>query len=155
MPNSLRLGSFLPARACAAVARLPAPAPLGFSHLFCPGTPNIALGFAPAPDLVTPTRAISVQRLCASLQAAAAAQCLTPTAARLDERVRAHWIVCNGVSGFPDLLGAQIMPDGPDHATLVLYSRSVYGHSDLGLNLARLRTWLGALNASLPMSTER
>lgn len=134
MLNSLQLGPPLPACACAAMAGLPAPAPLGL------------VGFAPAPDLVRRTRL---------LQAAAAAQCRAHTPARFDDRLQTHWVVRNRVLGFSDLLAAYIMPNGPDHATLVLYCRSVYGHSDPGVSLACLRTWPGALDASLPMSTER
>ncbi len=77
------------------------------------------------------------------------------TVARFHDRLRAHRDLRNRVLDFPGLLAAQMMPDCPDHATLVLYCRSVYGHCDLGLNPARLRTWLGALNAWLPTSTER
>jgi hypothetical protein len=32
----------------------------------------------------------------------------------------------------------------------VLWSRSVYGRSDLGVNRARLTAWLAALDAALP-----
>jgi len=37
----------------------------------------------------------------------------------------------------------------------VIYSRSVYGHSDLGVNLARVRAWLAAVDDAIPTSTER
>jgi hypothetical protein len=159
MLNSLQLSPSLPACACAAVAGLPAPAPLGISHLVCRDTPEVPLvgpaGFAPAPDLVTPTYVIPAQRLCGFLQAVAADHCLTHTAARCDDQLQTHWAVCKRALDFSDRLAARIMPNGPDDATLVPYCRSVYGHSDPGVSLARLRTWLGALNASLPMSTER
>jgi len=34
-------------------------------------------------------------------------------------------------------------------STLVLWSRSVYGRSDLGVNRRRLTAWLGALDTTL------
>ena len=51
-----------------------------------------------------------------------------------------HWVVRSAVLNFPDLVTAQIS------SALVLYSRSVYGHSDLGVNRRRLDTWLAALS---------
>jgi uncharacterized protein (DUF1499 family) len=36
-----------------------------------------------------------------------------------------------------------------------VYSRSVYGQSDLGVNRRRVETWLAALQTKLPPSSER
>jgi uncharacterized protein (DUF1499 family) len=35
---------------------------------------------------------------------------------------------------------------------LILWSRSIYGRSDFGVNRARLAAWLAALDAALPPS---
>jgi uncharacterized protein (DUF1499 family) len=40
-------------------------------------------------------------------------------------------------------------PIAPDNSTLVLYSRSVYGYSDLGVNRKRLDIWLAAVRSNL------
>jgi uncharacterized protein (DUF1499 family) len=37
----------------------------------------------------------------------------------------------------------------------MLYSRSVYGYSDFGVNRRRLGTWLAALQSSMNRSNER
>jgi uncharacterized protein (DUF1499 family) len=36
-----------------------------------------------------------------------------------------------------------------------MYSRSVYGHSDLGVNRQRVNTWLAALQTKIPSPSER
>jgi uncharacterized protein (DUF1499 family) len=59
------------------------------------------------------------------------------------------------VFNFPDLITTEVVAEGPDASALVLYSRSVYGRSDLGVNQKRLRTWLAALNTMLTSTTER
>ncbi|MCB1632914.1 MAG: DUF1499 domain-containing protein [Pseudomonadales bacterium] len=37
------------------------------------------------------------------------------------------------------------MPLGEARSTLIIYSRSVYGYSDLGVNKARVNRWLAEL----------
>jgi len=59
------------------------------------------------------------------------------------------------VFNFPDLIMAQVTPATPDSSTLIIYSRSLYGHSDLGVNRKRVETWLAALQTKLPQSSER
>ena len=56
---------------------------------------------------------------------------------------------------FPDLITAQVGEAGPDASTLVLYSRSVYGYSDLGVNRRRLNAWLAALRTRINHPDER
>ena len=85
----------------------------------------------------------------------AATQNLTFAAAAYPDRLQAHWVARSAVFNFPDLITAQVAAHGPDASTLVLYSRSVYGRSDLGVNRHRLDAWLAALNARLSPTTER
>ena len=47
------------------------------------------------------------------------------------------------------------MRRGEAESALILYSRSVYGRSDFGVNRKRLLSWLAALDGSLPSSAER
>ena len=56
---------------------------------------------------------------------------------------------------FPDLITAQIGEAGPGRSTLVLYSRSVYGYSDLGVNRQRLTSWLAAVRTKINHTGER
>jgi len=48
---------------------------------------------------------------------------------------------------FPDLISAQFTDEKGGKSTLAVYSRSVYGHSDLGVNRARTMGWIKELNA--------
>ena len=68
---------------------------------------------------------------------------------------QAHFVARSAVFNFPDLITAQVSEAGADHSTLVLYSRSVYGYSDLGVNRRRLDDWLAALRARLNHPDER
>ncbi|MEM0922633.1 MAG: DUF1499 domain-containing protein [Pseudomonadota bacterium] len=46
--------------------------------------------------------------------------------------------------GFPDFLTVKSVPVAGG-ASLVVYSRSQYGYSDLGVNKARVEDWLSKL----------
>ncbi len=61
----------------------------------------------------------------------------------------AQWVVRSAVWNFPDIVAVQVLPRGPGSSTLALYSRSLYGHSDLGVNRRRIEAWLAALSASI------
>jgi uncharacterized protein (DUF1499 family) len=50
---------------------------------------------------------------------------------------------------FPDVITVRIIPLGPAHSTLAIYSRSIYGYSDLGVNRARVTRWLERLAPAL------
>lgn len=51
------------------------------------------------------------------------------------------------VFGFPDLVSVAFLDLKGGQSTLALYSRSVYGRSDLGVNRARSLSWLAKLRA--------
>ncbi|MDF1795304.1 MAG: DUF1499 domain-containing protein [Coxiellaceae bacterium] len=46
---------------------------------------------------------------------------------------------------FPDLIDVQFAATGNNQSTLYAYSRSIYGHSDLGVNCKRMHHWLAGL----------
>ncbi|MBU6155409.1 MAG: DUF1499 domain-containing protein [Alphaproteobacteria bacterium] len=48
---------------------------------------------------------------------------------------------------FPDLIAARFVEAGGEKSTLAVYSRSVYGHSDLGVNRKRVLGWIEELRA--------
>jgi uncharacterized protein (DUF1499 family) len=153
------LGLLLPACGMAGAHGLPVPPPLDFVLLLRPASPNTALAapadFHLAPDLRTPTYSVPAARLFASIQAVAAAQPRTWQAAVYPDRLQAHWVARSAVFNFPDLVTAQAIPAGAVTATLVLYSRSVYGYGDFGTNRRRLEAWLGALDRTLNPVKER
>lgn len=51
---------------------------------------------------------------------------------------------------FPDLVAVQLVPLSASRSTLAIYSRSIYGLNDLGVNRARVETWLENLRAEAP-----
>ncbi len=128
---------------------VPVPQPMDLTHLVRPATANTALaapaGFSPPPDIVTRAYAVPPTRLYAAIRAVAAAQPRTYPQAAYDDRMQAHFVARSAVLNFPDLIAAEVQPDG----TLILWSRSVYGASDLGVNRRRLIAWLAALDATL------
>ena len=158
-PLARLLGLLLPACATPGAQGLPMPAPMDVAQLTRPASPNTALaapsGFQPAPDVVTPTYHVSAPRLYAAIQAVAAAQPRTYQAAAYPDRLQGHWVVRSAVFNFPDLVTAQATAAGTDAATLVLYSRSVYGYGDFGANKRRVEAWLAALQQVLQPAKER
>jgi uncharacterized protein (DUF1499 family) len=124
-----------------------------------PDSPNTALagpaGFVPPPDVVTPAYPVPATRLQEAVRAVAAAQPRTFLAADFSPERQTHWVVRSAAFNFPDLVIAQIADAGPDSSTLVLYSRSVYGRSDFGVNRQRLNTWLAALRTKINQPGER
>jgi len=47
---------------------------------------------------------------------------------------------------YPDTIDLEVLPIGSDQSTLAIYSRSLIGRSDLGVNRARVKRWLAALD---------
>lgn len=59
------------------------------------------------------------------------------------------FVVRSALFGFPDLVSVQFLASGKGRSTLALYSRSVYGRSDLGVNRARSLRWLKLVDAAV------
>jgi uncharacterized protein (DUF1499 family) len=128
---------------------LPIPPQIDFTELERPTTPNTALaaptGFRPTPDIVTHRYNVPPERLYAVVQEVAAAQPRTFPQVHYDAARQADYVVRSALWNFPDLVTLQVNPD----STLVIWSRSVYGHSDLGVNRKRVTAWLEALDMRL------
>jgi uncharacterized protein (DUF1499 family) len=147
------LGLLLPACGALGAQGLPVPPPLDLSRLTRPASPNTALaapaGFLPTPDIVTPAYQVAAPRLYAAILAVAAAQPRVWPAAAYPDRLQSDWVARSAILNFPDRVTAQVNPAGADAATLVLYSRSVYGYGDFGVNRRRVQAWLAALDRTL------
>lgn len=145
----LLISLIFPACAEAGANGIPIPPPMDFTHIERPATPNTALaapaGFIPAPDIVTRRYAVAPGALFAAVDAVALAQPRTYPQVHYADRQQAHYVARSAVWNFPDMIAVQVMPN----STLVLWSRSIYGRSDLGANRARLTAWLATLNARL------
>ncbi len=158
-PLAWIIGWFLPACAAAGALGLPQAPLMDMGKLQRPASPNTALaapaGTTPVPDIVTPRYAVPAPVLFVALHAMADAQPRTFLAAEYVAAAQIHYVVRSALFNFPDLVTAQVTAAGPHASTLVLYSRSVYGHSDLGVNRARVTTWLAALDRTLNSANER
>ena len=47
---------------------------------------------------------------------------------------------------FPDIITVRFISLSPSQSTLAIYSRSVYGKSDFGVNRKRIEAWLAAMS---------
>jgi uncharacterized protein (DUF1499 family) len=152
-------GLFLPACGALGAAGLPTPCLIDMTHVVRPTSPNTALAAPaenrPAPDLVTPVFPLSAAQLYALVVAVAKQQPRTFVAAEYPAQQQMHFVARSAALNFPDLITAQVAEAGPRGSTLVLYSRSVYGYSDIGANRRRLSTWLAALESKINRSNER
>lgn len=80
----------------------------------------------------------------ARLDAAAMAEPGVTRLAGSVETGRVTYVQRTRLMGYPDAISVFAVPEG-EGARLSLYSRSRYGHSDLGVNKARVERWLAAL----------
>src|SRR3954451_8091880 len=158
-PFAWLIGLALPACAASGAQGLPTPQLIDMGRIERPASPNTALagpvGFPSPPDVATPTYPVPAPRLDDAIRAVAAAQPRTFLAADYAVERQTHWVARSAVFNFPDLITAQVADAGPDNSVLVIYSRSVYGHSDLGVNRQRLDIWLAALQAKINHPAER
>lgn len=145
----LLVGLVLPACGGQGAAGLPVPAQMDMAAIIRPASPNTALaapqGFAPTPDIVTRRYDAPPERLAAALAQVAAGEARVFEQAKFPAAGQTHWVARTKLMNYPDLITAQINADG----TLILWSRSVYGWSDMGVNRARLEHWLARLDAVL------
>ena len=151
-PFAWLLGLVLPACGADGAAGLPTPVPMDMTRIERPATPNTFLagpaGMRPKPDVVTEPRSIPAAALYEKVRVLFAAQSHTYVAATFPDRRQVHYVVRSTLLNFPDLVTVQVDADGPDRSTLAIWSRSVYGRSDFGVNRARTMAWLAALQQS-------
>jgi uncharacterized protein (DUF1499 family) len=140
----------------AGIARLSGTArdmgPIDFATLRRRSSPNDALACPPGHcTFATPDRATKVY----DMPPAALSARLTQVALA-EPRTRAlpcppscellRFVQYSRLMGFPDTIDVQILPSGNGQSTLAIYSRSLVGHGDFGVNRARIDRWLAALD---------
>jgi uncharacterized protein (DUF1499 family) len=131
---------------------LPPAAPLDFAALTLPRSPNTCLA-APAGDPLpaqvrTPHFAAPPEALFDALRAVAAAEPRTHRLAAWPALRQAQWVERSALMNYPDIIAAEVLA-APGGSALRLYSRSLIGWSDLGVNAKRVARWLAALEARL------
>ena len=158
-PIAWLIGLALPACGFPGAAGLPTPPPLDVAHIVRPASPNTALaapaGFSPAPDILTLRYRLPADRLFAVVLDVAASQPRTFQAALYPDQLQAHYVARSAVFNFPDQIMVQVRRDDPDSSTLIVYSRSVYGESDFGVNGRRIEAWLADLRTKTPSTSKR
>jgi uncharacterized protein (DUF1499 family) len=158
-PFAWLIGLLLPACGLPAAQGLPTPPLTDLGQIVRPDSPNTALaapaGFSPSPDIVTPPYQVSADRLFALIREVAASQPRTYQAAVYPERLQADYVARSLVFNFPDRVVVQVDRSDADRSFLIIYSRSVYGRSDFGVNRRRVETWLAVLKAKIPLPIER
>lgn len=130
-----------------------APAPGDISEIRRPTSPNTCLagpaGFMPTPDLQTRRFDVAPERLLAIMRDILSMQPRTDALAVDPGRLRADYVVRSRVFGFPDVVLVQALPVNAGQSELVLYSYSLKGHYDFGVNRNRVAALLTALDAEL------
>jgi uncharacterized protein (DUF1499 family) len=153
------IGLALPACGFPAAEGLPTPQPMDTTQIVRPASPNTALaapqGFNPPPDIATRSYPMPADRLFAVVQTVAARRTRTWQAASYPDRLQVHYVARSAVFNFPDLIMLQVTRDTSDSSFLIMYSRSVYGRSDLGVNRRRVETWLAAIQTYITSASER
>lgn len=132
---------------------LPPPEPVEFRSLVLPRSPNTCLaapaGAHPAAHLETPPVPVPAAGAWPVLRRLGRHFPRTYPLAEWPERRQAQWVERSPRVGFPDVIAAELVEDGPLGAGLFLYSRSLFGWSDLGVNRRRVQAWIEAFDAAL------
>ncbi|MBC7799626.1 MAG: DUF1499 domain-containing protein [Gemmatimonadaceae bacterium] len=130
-----------------------APPPGDLAGLQRPSSPNTALagppGFLPAPDLPTRLYALPPDQLFAVARGVVAALPRSVELANDVGRRRVDHVVRSLVFRFPDIVQIQVVPTDGGSA-LVVYSYSLIGRSDLGVNRSRVAAILAAVDGAVP-----
>lgn len=127
---------------------------IDFEHLELTDRPNQFL-ICP-PDLCavqrhadSPLFAVPVERLRAAWRDLVASQPRTVLLTEDPDGQQADYLQRSARFRFPDIITVRFIALSPSQSTLAIYSRSLYGKSDLGVNRKRIEAWLKDLEQSL------
>ncbi|MGX9962673.1 DUF1499 domain-containing protein [Roseomonas sp. F4] len=133
-------------------AGLPPAEPVDFSRLVLPASPNAALmsppGATTQPHQGLPLLPVSPEAAWAALRMLGEGLPRCWKMAEWPERRQAQWVVRSRFAGFPDLVNGQVVPL-VGGSGVFLYSRSLLGYSDFGVNRRRLAAWRARLEEAL------
>jgi hypothetical protein len=143
------LGLILPACAADGALGLPTPTLMDMSRIERPSTPNTFLagpaGMRPVPDSIVEPQPLPAQALYGKVRVVFDGQPRVYVAAEFPVQLQVHYVVRSAILNFPDLVTVQAEELAQGQSTLVIWSRSVYGRGDLGVNRKRTMAWLAAL----------
>jgi hypothetical protein len=146
------VGLLLPACGAEGAAGLPVPPPMDMAKIERPATPNTFLagpaGMHPEPDQATAAQNLPAAALYGKVRALFDKQPRTYVAAEFPDRLQVHYVVRSALMNYPDLVTVQVNAINVERSSLVIWSRSVYGRSDFGVNRERTISWLALLQQS-------
>lgn len=127
-------------------------APVDFATLTLTGKPNQYLVCPPGlcaatPHAASPRFDLSAEQLRGRWREITAAQPRLALLAERDDGWQIDYIQRSARFRFPDIVTVRFIPTTPTQSTLAIYSRALYGRSDLGVNRKRTETWLALLGA--------
>lgn len=125
-------------------------APVDFAALRLAANPNQYLicpaGLCAATQqALSPVFDIPAGRLREHWQAVVAAQPRVELLAEYEDGMQIDYVQRSARFRFPDIVTVRFLPVPPAQSTIAVYSRSLYGKSDLGVNRARVEAWVDRL----------
>lgn len=125
-----------------------------FENLERTGRPNDFLVAPPgvtgvSPDMEAPVFAADPKQAAAAFEEFVVAQPRTRILAKSDDGLRFEAVQRSFLMRYPDYISIAVLDAVDSGSTVAVYSRSIYGHSDLGVNHERVESWLDALAEKL------
>jgi len=131
---------------------LPPPAPIDFAALRLPASPNTHLIAPPGTTMerheTAPLMDVSPDLAWTVLRGLGDGMQRVWKRAEWPEQCQAQWVARTRLMNYPDLINGQIVAL-PGGTGLFLYSRSLIGRSDFGVNAKRMAAWRGAFDRAL------
>jgi uncharacterized protein (DUF1499 family) len=133
-------------------AGLPPAAPVDFGTLRLPSSPNAALAAPPGMTrerhTEIPVFGIGPDAAWALLRKLGDGMARVWLVAEWPELRQAQWVARSRLANFPDLINAEVRQLGGGTG-LFLYSRSLTGYSDFGVNGRRIEEWRTAFERAV------
>ena len=101
------------------------------------------------PHADSPVFDVSVEQLRVRWREVLAAQPRVELVVEDEEGQQFDYVQRSARFRFPDIITVRFISVSPSQSTLAIYSRSVYGKSDLGVNRERIEGWLDILPEGL------
>jgi uncharacterized protein (DUF1499 family) len=131
---------------------LPPPAPVDFAALVLPSSPNVHLAVPPGSTAqrheAVPLLPVTPERAWDAVRTLGDRFPRVWKMAEWPELRQAQWVARSRLANFPDLVNAAVV-ELPGGAGLYLYSRSLLGYSDFGVNRRRVAAWRAGLDEAL------
>ncbi len=130
--------------------------PVAFETLERRTNPNDALACPPSlckarSDLAPPLFAVDANGLRAAMTKVIASEPRVSLVHTNDTALIDRYVQRSALLRFPDTIVVRYIEQPGGRSSLAMYSRSQFGRSDLGVNKARLKRWLGKLRQVVPL----